>query len=433
MNLLDSNDRPGEYPPSWYAASATTKLDLTPLDKDIRVDVCIVGAGYSGLSAGLHLAQAGKNVCIIDAHRVGWGASGRNGGQLGSGQRLEQSELEHLLGKKTAHSLWQLAQDSKTLVKSLIDIHNMDCKPKPGIIHANHRARFNSDSKKEVRLLNEEYGYDAMRFIDKEECREMIGSEAYYGGVLDTNAAHLHPLNYALGLGKAAIDAGASIYERTRALSIETGSKVKIQTERGVVTADHLIFACNGYLGDLDQTVARRVMPINNFIVATQPLSQQLAKSLIRDDVAVADSRFVVNYFRLSEDNRLLFGGGETYGYRFPDDICKFVSKPMLNIFPQLADTALEYGWGGTLAITRSRLPHFARPSTNINSISGYSGHGLGMATLAGRLVADSIVGNGKNFELFQAINCNSFPGGPALRSPLLILAMLYHSLLDKV
>ena len=318
MSLLDANDAVGQYPKSWYAATANIKLDLANLDRDIRTDFCIIGAGFSGLSCALHLARSGRNVCVIDAHRVGWGASGRNGGQLGTGQRLDQLELEKRLGKDSAKTLWQLAQDSKNLVKSLIETFENDCQLKPGILHTNHRARFNRHSQDGVKHLNEEYGYGEIRYIDREECSEMIASSAYHGGTLDTDAAHLHPLNYVLGLGKAALDAGASIFERSRATAIDYGKTIKIQCDQQTIEADHVVFACNGYLGELEASVNARVMPINNFIVATERLSEKLAKSLIRDDVAVADSKFVVNYFRLSKDRRLLFGGGESYGYRFP-------------------------------------------------------------------------------------------------------------------
>jgi len=433
MNLLDANDTKGQYPDSWYAASADTELNIGSLSEDIRVDVCVIGAGFSGLSCALHLAQSGRNVCVIDAHRVGWGASGRNGGQLGSGQRLEQLDLEKTVGKETAMRLWQLAEDSKRLVKTLIKNHKINCHIKPGIIHANHRARFNEHSKQEVQNLNEEYGYGAIRYLDEDECRETIGSEAYYGGTLDTDAAHLHPLKYVVGLAKAARNAGAEIYELTRAMAISYGKTIAVSTDRHTIKADQLVFACNGYLGDLEPGIGKKVMPINNFIVATKPLSEELAKALIRDDVAVADSKFVVNYFRLSEDRRLLFGGGESYGYRFPADIKNFVRKPMLKIFPQLADVQLDYGWGGTLAITMSRLPHYAQLHDNVRSISGYSGHGVGMATLSGKLAAQSICGDKQGFEAFQAIKSKNFPGGPSLKTPLLVMAMLYHAMLDRL
>ena len=432
MNLLDANDQLGQYPKSWYEASANPVGKFTQLKGDIRVDVCIIGAGYSGLSTALHLAKKGKNICVIEAHRVGWGASGRNGGQLGSGQRVDQGDLENQMGQPKAQQLWQLAEQSKSLVKSLIKSHNIRCNLQSGIIHANHRARFNQHTKNEVRLLNEEYGYSSIQYLKEVECRDMIGSNAYFGGSYDTSSGHLHALNYALGLADAAKAEGANIFENTRALRIEEGTPLKIITEHGTITSDELVIACNGYLGNLMPQVAQRVMPINNFIVATEPLAPERIKALIKNNAAVADSKFVVNYFRISDDNRLLFGGRESYGYTFPPDIKSFVRIPMLEIFPQLHDVRLDYGWGGTLAITMNRMPNFSQFQSNIRSISGYSGHGVGMATLAGKLVADAICGEHESFEVFNSIPSKKFPGGIALRSPLLVLAMLYHSLLDK-
>ncbi len=433
MNLLDANDRPGEYPPSWYADTANRRLDLPRLIEDIRCQVCVVGGGYSGLSAALHLARAGRDVALVEAQRVGWGASGRNGGQLGSGQRRGQDELRDMLGREHARSLWRLGEDAKALVHGLIGEHGIDCDYRAGILYANHRRRLGPHTRAYADLLRDEYGYEAVRFVDSGEIGAMVGTRAYFSGLLDTGAGHLHPLNYALGLAQAADGAGARLYERSRVTAIENGKRVRIVTDAGTVNADHLILACNGYLGGLERSVAARVMPINNFIVATEPLGDDLAKQLIRDDVAVSDSRYVVNYFRLSADRRLLFGGGETYGYRFPADIKAFVRKPMLKIYPQLADARIDYGWGGTLAITMSRLPYFARPADNIWSVSGYSGHGVALATLAGALVADEVEGRSERFEQFARLPARRFPGGAVLRWPLLVLAMGYHAMLDRL
>ena len=231
----------------------------------------------------------------------------------------------------------------------------------------------------------------------------------------------------------AVADAGAVIHERSRVNSVVKGKKVRIETDGGSVTADHVLLACNGYLGGLDRDIAAHVMPINNFIIATEPLPDDVARDLIRDDVAVADSKFVVNYWRLSEDKRLLFGGRENYGYRFPQDIKTFVRKPMLTIYPQLREVRIDYGWGGTLAITRSRMPHFTRLSPNVMSASGYSGHGVAIATLAGKLAAEAIAGQAERFDTFETVPTSKFPGGAALRWPSLILGMLYYSLRDRL
>ena len=245
-------------------------------------------------------------------------------------------------------------------------------------------------------------------------------------------AAHLHPLNFALGLARAADAAGARIFEGSAVHHIEGGKQIRVQPDAGHVIADHVILACNGYLGGLNRKVAARVMPINNFIAATEPLGEGV-KDVLPRDVAVADSRFVVNYFRLSHDGRLLFGGGESYGYKFPSDIAAKVRKPMLVVFPHLKDVRIDYAWGGTLAITMKRLPYVARVAPNILSASGYSGHGVGTATHAGMLMARAIQGDGDGFDTMAAIPNMPFPGGPAMRNPLLVLAMSWYAMRDRL
>ncbi len=432
LNLLYANDTKGKYPDSWYAATATPLAPFPALQGDVTADVCIVGGGYTGLSAALHLAEAGRSVVLLEAHRVGFGASGRNGGQLGSGQRQEQDTLESMFGMGEAQKLWQLGEDSKDLVKDLVAKHKIDCHLKPGVA-------WTGSSDSEVRHLHEyaehlhkHYGYDQLEVLDQDACHAICPSPDYKGGVLDMGAGHLHPLNLAIGLAEAAAAAGASLHDESEVLDIEEGAKVKVKTECGTVTADHLILACNGYLGGLNKQVAARVMPINNFVAATEPLGDEIAKVLARD-VAIADSRFVINYFRLSHDQRLLFGGGESYGYRFPADLKAKVRKPMLEIFPHLDDVKIDYAWGGTLAITMKRLPYVARVAPNILSASGYSGHGVGTATHAGQLMALAIAGETDGFDTMSRIPVPAFPGGAALRSPLLVLAMTWYALRDRL
>ena len=427
-DLLTANDRPGTHAPSWYAATANAMPEHPPLRGEVRADVCIVGAGYSGLSAALHLARRGYEVAVLDANRAGWGASGRNGGQLGSGQRVEQATLERQHGPEKARVLWDLGEEAKGLAKSLIADHGIACDLRPGILHVMHRARFTREAREEADLLRTRYGYPHARFTDREETRAMVASDDYHCGVLDADAAHLHPLNYALGLADAAAKAGARIHERSRVVRVKPG---RVETAQGAVAAPHVLLACNGYLCGLEESVAQHVMPINNFIVATEPLPEP--RTLIHDDVAVSDSRFVVNYFRLSRDGRLLFGGGESYGYRFPADIAAKVRGPMLGVFPQLAQARIDHAWGGTLAITMDRMPHFARPRPGILSVSGYSGHGVAMATLAGKLAAEAVAGQAERFDILADIPRPRFPGGARLRSPLLTMAMLWYGLRDRL
>ena len=432
MNLLHANDRRGEYPESWYAATVGALPPFPPLRRAARADVCVVGAGYTGLSAALHLAEAGLSVVLLEAQRVGFGASGRNGGQLGSGQRMEQTALERLVGADDAAHLWRLGEEAKTLVKGLVARHGIECHLKPGVAHACFTAREMAQEHAYAGYLAERYGYAEIETLDRDAMHALCPSPAYHGGTLDMGAAHLHPLAYALGLARAAQAAGVQIFEGSEVQDIRRGARLRVVTDAGHVEADHLILACNGYLGGLERRVAARVMPINNFIVATEPLGDEAARVLTRD-VAVADTKFVVNYFRLSHDRRLLFGGGESYGYRFPGDIRATVRKPMLEIFPHLANAPLDYSWGGTLAITMKRMPYLAQIAPNILSASGYSGHGVGMATLAGRLMAEAVRGQSAGFDCLARVPCPAFPGGVALRSPLLVLAMSWFALRDRL
>ncbi len=436
MNLLHANDRRGVYPDSWYAATAVPLPPFPALKGALRADVVVVGGGYTGLSAALHLAERGFDVVLLEAHRVGWGASGRNGGQLGSGQRQDQFKLEKLVGPAAAQQLWQLGEEAKVVTHDLIDRHKIDCGYRPGLAWAGFTSRETDWMARYADHLDRAYGYREVTALGRAEFAALCPSQAYHGGMLDRGAGHLHPLRYAIGLARAAAAAGVRICERSEVHRIDrgnrAGAKVRVATDAGHVDADHLILAANGYLGGLDRKVAARVMPINNFIVATAPLGARAAEVLTRD-VAVCDTRFVINYFRLSEDKRLLFGGGETYGYRFPTDIAALVRKPMLEIFPGLRDVAIDYAWGGTLAITPHRVPYFARLAPNVLTASGYSGHGIGTATHAGLVLAEAVAGQAARFDALAALPVPPFPGGAALRAPVLALAMTWFSLRDRL
>ncbi len=431
--FLYTNDQPGQYPASWYAVTANKLPELPKLQGTTTADVCIVGGGYTGLSAALHLADAGYQVVLLEAHRVGWGASGRNGGQVGTGLNKDQAELEALVGKVQAKALWELSLEAVQLCKELIHKYAINCDLQAGIIHADHRQRFVKTSRQFVEKLQRDYDYSAIRFLDQAALQQELNSPLYYGGVLNVGAAHLHPLNYALGLAQAAQQAGVIIHEYSPVLSYSAGDKVEINTAQGKVTADYLILACNGYLDDLEPKIASRVMPINNYIVATEPLRTAQIQDLIPNRYAVADSAFVVNYFRMSADGRLLFGGGESYSFKFPNDIPALVRPRMLAVFPQLAKAKIEYAWGGTLAVTVNRLPYFTRLQPKVFSVSGYSGHGVALATLAGKLLSEVIAGTAERFEVMAKLPNWPFPGGTLLRWPLLVTAMLYYSLRDRL
>ncbi|MEQ5870176.1 FAD-binding oxidoreductase [Sagittula sp. NFXS13] len=431
MNLLFSNDRRGQYPDSWYAATAGRLSPFPKLEGSVRADVCIVGGGYTGLSAALHMAEAGLDVVLLEAHRVGFGASGRNGGQLGSGQRQDQLTLEKMVGPEAARHMWDLGEDAKALVHDLVAKHQIDCAMKPGVAWAATSKSSYDWMRGFADHMGRTYDYGISAMPEK-DFHAVCPSPAYRGGILDMGASHLQPLKLAQGLARAADSAGARLFEDSVVTHIAEGNTVTVYTDTGHVQADHLVLATGGYLGGLEKHVASKVMPINNFIVATEPLGEA-ADQVLAQDVAVADDLFVVNYFRLSEDKRLLFGGGESYGYRFPKDIRATVRKPLSRIFPHLAEAALPFAWGGTLSITLKRLPHLARLSPNILSASGYSGHGVGNAVQAGKLLAEAVRGQSSGFDAFAALPTPTFPGGAALRSPLLVLAMSWFALRDRL
>lgn len=422
-----------DYANSYYAATANAAVLRPALEGDIEADICVVGGGFTGTSAALHLAGLGYKVVLLEAERIGWGASGRNGGIVGVGQRRGQDELEARFGDEKARILWDFGLEAVNLVKGLIAEHGIQCDLKPGILELAAKQSHVAEMREEQEKLYSRYGYHQLRFLDKSETDRMIGSDKFHAGQLDMGSVHLHPLNYVLGLGAAAEGAGATLFEHSRVQSFANGSKVLVRTPGGSVSARYLVIGCNGYLGKLDAGMAAKIMPVNNFMLATEPLSSADAKALIRDDIAVADTLFVVNYWRLSADKRLLFGGGETYSSRFPTDMKAFVRKYMLRVYPQLAETRIDYAWGGRLAITLDRMPDFGRLADNVFFAQGYSGHGVAMATMAGKLLAEAVSGTAERFDVMASLPTRRFPGGVMLRWPGLVLGMLYYALRDRL
>ncbi|WP_410217940.1 NAD(P)/FAD-dependent oxidoreductase [Paracoccus sp. (in: a-proteobacteria)] len=434
MNLLHLNDRPGAYPPSLYAAQSGPQTDHPPLQGEARADVAVIGAGYTGLSAALHLARRGFQVTVLEAQRVGFGASGRNGGQIGSGQRQEVDWLEQHLGGDNALRLWNLGEEAKVLVRTLAVEAGVPVRD--GIAHACRNAAEVNHAQHMADHLATHYGYDQIIPLNQDEMAAALGSTAYAGGDLDQGAGHLQPLALALGLARLAAAAGARLHERSEVTRIDhaarAGRPSTIHTNQGSLRADHVILACNGYLGALDSGIAARVMPINNYIVATEPLGESFPE-ILPQRAAAADTKFVVNYWRLDDERRLVFGGGETVTYRFPADISAVVRPHLLSVYPQLRDVRLTHAWGGTLAITMNRMPCFARPAPNCLSASGYSGHGVALATLAGRLMAEAVAGQAERFDAMAAVPTRPFPGGAMLRGPLLVAGMAWYGLRDRL
>lgn len=432
MNPLYRNDRAGQFPKSWYAATATIPAERPPLYGHLEVDVCVIGAGFTGLSAALNLAQKGFTVCVLEAHRAGFGASGRNGGQVGSGFNKSQQWLAKALGDGPARALWDMAEEAKADLRANVTKYAPDARYRAGVAHGGYTAAEVASDHKDAEFLARTYGYDQIETLDQAQMSDLVKSPLYVGGILDSGAGHLHPLRYVLGLAAAAEAAGVTIFERSEVHHIAKGEVAEVRTDKGCVKAKFVVVAGNGYLPGIERKIAAKVMPINSFIGATAPLGDKAAEVLTRD-IAVADSKFVVNYFRMSEDNRLLFGGRESYTLGFPKDIETALNQRMVALFPQLSGVGFDYVWGGTLGITVSRLPAVQRIEPNIMSAAGFSGHGVALSGFAGKVMAEAIAGQAGRFDLLSSLPTPSFPGGAAARAPMLALAMTWFAMRDRL
>jgi len=418
---------------SYYQATEQQRPEATPWLQTSKVDVAIVGAGFVGLTTALYLARRGVSVCVLEQGDLAFGASGRNGGQVHVGMRRDQWWLESQLGMGPAKALWQYALTARAHVDELIQTYQIACDFKLGLIHVNHKPQFDAESEAYVEHLRAHYDYHDLHYWTAERMADTLRARGYYGGSFDARGGHLHPLNFALGLARAALSEGASLYTNVKVLKIESDRPLKrLQTTRGAIEADQVVVATNGYMESLVPTVARRVMPINNFIVATEPLGAR-ATELIANDAAVSDSRFVVNYFRLTADRRLLFGGGENYTDRFPHDIGAFVRPFMEKVFPQLTGVGIDYAWGGTLAITPNRLPFIRQLQPGVMNASGFSGLGVVLGPMVGRTLAEAVLGDRDVFTLLSQLPSTAFPGGKWFRSPALVAAMLFYALRDRL
>ena len=405
-----------------------------PASGDLVYDVCVVGGGYAGLSCALHLAKSGKSVAVLEAERVGWGASGRNGGHVGTGQRADQHSLEKWYGKGAAKELWRLGLEAVDLVSDLVKENGIDCElGKANIYFAAKKSHVN-ELRDEVHHLRAEYNYDQISGVESSSIEELTSGVGFHYGVVDRGARHLHPLKYCLGLAEAVMAAGAPVFENSpvKSIDIKRGHAI-VSTGKAMIRAQKVVLACNGYLGNLFPPIASNIMPINNFIVATEPLDEATANRINPLNASLSDSLFVINYWKLSEDRRLIFGGGETYSDKFPKSITDFVRPKLLAIYPELSDARLDYGWGGTLAITRNRMPDLGVHKGVVYYAQGFSGHGVPTATMAGKLIAAAIDAGCDDFDLMSGLKTLKFPGGSLLRRPSLVAGMLFYSLRDRL
>jgi gamma-glutamylputrescine oxidase len=405
MSWLHANGARGAYPATLWVAGAAPPGPFPPLDGDATADLCVVGGGITGLSAALHAARAGMDVILLDAQRVGWGASGRNGGQVGSGLNWTQGELAARLGEEAARAIWGLTEEAKELTRALIARHAPEAGYRPGVIHAALADAEMAAFEREAAFRSSSYGA-APEILGAEDVAQMTGSRAFRGGVLDRSAGFCNPLAYALGLARACAAAGVRIHEGTEAIRARDG---QVGTKAGAVRARAVVLAVNGYAPALHPALGARVLPINNYIAATEPLGE---RAPMPEPVAVSDSRFVVNYFWQDDAGRLIYGGGESYGRRFPRDIARRVRRNMVRVYPELADVGFTHAWGGTLAVTATRLPLVRALGPGLLAAGGYSGHGLALAGLAGKILAEAARGERQRLEILAGLPVPALPGG---------------------
>ncbi len=418
---------------SYYAATANPAPERAELTGSLDCDVCVVGAGLAGCSTALHLAQAGLSVVLLEEHRAGWGASGRSGGQVIYGIAAGQRKLERLLGPGDARAAWEVSIEALALLRELVTRFSIDCDLANGYLLTAVKERQVRELHAEVSELRERYGYTSVRYMPREELRATLATDRYLGALYDTNSGHLHSLNYTLGLARAAESLGVRIFEGTRARGFTAAGAgpVRVHTARAEVRARHVVLCGNVYLGSTAPTLAAKIMAVATYIVATEPLGAERARQLVASNAAVCDMNWVLDYFRRSADHRLLFGGRVNYSGLRSFDAPGSTRTRMLVVFPQLREVRIDYAWGGEVDITLNRAPHFGRLAPNVFFLQGFSGHGIALTGIAGKLVAEAVVGTAGRFDVFARIPHANFPGGLALRRPALVLAMLYFRLRD--
>jgi len=422
-----------DHTTSYYAASANPAPERPPLRGDTEIDILIVGAGYSGLSTGLHLVEKGYKVAIIEAARVGWGASGRNGGQIVNGLNASLQTIRKRYGADTANFVAGLVQEGGEIIRERVKTYDIQCDLKDGNIFAAYTGAHMRELEERLKLWAG-YGIRNQEMLDKAALRKHVNSDAYVGGMIDHSGGHMHPLNLALGEAAAFEKLGGKIYEQTPAVHVDTeAAKPVVKTEGGAITCNKLVLCGNAYLGHVVPALTPRVMPVSTQVMATEPLGEERARELIPTDVCVEDVRYILDYFRLSGDRRMLFGGGTVYGGTDPRDIRAKLQPNMDKVFPQLKGVKIEFAWSGNFALSFSRVPQMGRVGNNTYFAHGYSGHGVTGSHTFGRILSEAIDGDRSRFDVFENVPWYPFPGGRLFRVPYSVAGSWWYSLRDRL
>jgi len=423
--------QPQAHTDSYYAATVNDVTDFAPLRGDQRADICVVGAGFTGISTALHLAERGYDVHVVEAHRVGWGASGRNGGQIIAGISGEEAVAKQM-GRDVEDVFRDLRWAGHDIIRERVEKYAIECDLKFGYIDVAIKARHLRELAADCDALHAQNFPHEVRMLSASETQSLIGTDAYIGALLNMANGHLHPLNMCIGEANAAVSQGASIYEQSPVINIEKSAKPKVMTEHGSVTADAVIIAGNAYHA-LEQELHGIMFPVNSFITATEPLSDEIVNSINPQDLAICDPNFAVQYFRLSADKRMLFGGRCDYFGSDPEVIKKKQFPKLVKLYPQLENIGIDYAWGGTIGVPVNRVPQLGRISPDIFYCQGYSGHGVNVTHLAGRIMADAVAGTVEQFDMFANVKPIVVPGAHRFSKQLITLGMLYYKIRDRL
>ena len=422
-----------EHTTSYYAASANAPTRRPPLQGEHQFDICVLGAGYSGLSTALHLAEKGHQVAIVEGAQIGWGASGRNGGQIVNGLNASLQTIERRYGKDTANFVASLVMEGGDIIRERVKTYHIDCDLKPSNVFTAYTKAHMHELEERLSLWRG-YGIDTQEMIEKKDIRDYVGSDVYAGGMIDHAGGHIHPLNLALGEAAGFESLGGVIYENSMVNDIQyETTKPVVKTAQGSIICNKLVLCGNAYLGNVVPKLAPRVMPVSTQIMATEPLSDEIAQQLLPTDCCVEDIRYILDYFRLSADNRLLFGGGTVYGGTDPKNIEAKLRTNMNKVFPALRDKRIDYAWSGNFALSISRVPQLGRLNDHTYFAHGYSGHGVTGSHTFGRILGEAIDGDLSRFDVFANVPWIPFPGGRLFRIPYSVIGSWYYGLKDKI